>query len=915
VTETASERGGRIVGRETELGALDGFLDPGGPQGAFVLAGEPGIGKSTLWEAGIDLARRRGFRVLSTRGSGAETRLSFAGLIDLLDEVGPEELAGLPSPQVHALEVALLRSVPTGDPPPQAAISFGFLNVVRALAAQQPVLVAVDDVQWLDSASGEAVAFVVRRREGQPLWFLFAKRSRTTSFLERANGPKGLHRLELSVMSIGAIQRLLADRLGLSLSRHVLRRVVESTLGNPLFALELGRMLATRGPLAIGEDVPLPQTVDELLGSRVAALNAPARKLVLAAALGGDLRLSQVAEIAEPAALDEAVGSGVLVVEGDRVRAAHPLYATAAKSGSRLSEQRELHLVLAQHSVDDESRALHLALATDRSDEALATEVAAAAAAAAARGARPASVVLAEHALRLTPPTSPERTERLLALAAYLVTVGELERVTDLLSPELDSLPAGVVRAQALLLLAEGAVTNHEIRRYLADALSEGARDERLRAIALAEIASNDVLALVEGIPDAEKRASEAVETARGVGPEAERIPLNALAWVRSLRGRAVDDLQERFREVSAAAPYLAVSPDRIAAQRLVWRGEVVEARTILTQLLSVSDKRGEPVSYMLQRLHLCELELRAGAWDEATRLLDEWAREGEFLDWPCHDRCRALVAAGRGLSDDTQRLASQAIAQAQRIGIRWDLLEATRARGIGALLTRDLGTARESLGFVWDHVQREGVDEPGVFPVAPDLVEALAELGELEEAQAVTDRLRRLSDEQDHPWGRATTRRCAALVRLAARGDGEEAATALGEAADAYAALGLRFDRARSLLSLGRAERRLKKWGAARSSLEQAAIAFDELGSPGWAEQARAELGRVGGRRRGASGELTPAERRVVELAADGLANKEIAQSLFVTVRTVEDHLKNAYAKLGVRSRTQLARRISERT
>jgi DNA-binding CsgD family transcriptional regulator len=915
VSGTTPELTRPIVGRETELSLLETFLDPAGPQGAFVLTGGPGIGKTTLWEAGIDLARRRGFRVLPTRGSGAETRLSFAGLIDLLDGVGPEELADLPAPQLRAVEVALLRAEPKGDPPPQAAISVGFLNAVRALAAQKPVLIAVDDVQWLDTASAEAVAFVVRRRDGQAVRFLFAKRSRTSSFLERAHGPKGLHRLELAALSLGAIQRLLADRLALSLPRHVLRRVVESTLGNPLFALELGRMLAQRGPLGIGEDVPLPQTVDELLGSRVAALPAPARRLVLAVALGGDLRTSQVAEIGAPAALDAAVASGVLLVDGDWVRPAHPLFATAAKSGARLSEQRELHRALAQLAFDEESRALHLALATDRPDEELAAAVAAAAADASARGARPDAVVLAEHALRLTPPASAERNERLLTLGAYLVQAGELQRVTDLLSPEVDALPPGAVRARALILLSEGGVrSNDEIRRYLVDALSEGAHDVRLRAIVLAEIVSNDVLARVEGIGDAEKRALEAVETGRDAGPEVERIALNALAWARSLRGRPIEDLCERFRDVSDAVPYLAVSPDRIAAQRLVWRGDVVQARAILTRLLSVSDERSEPVSYALQRLHLCELELRAGAWDEATRLLDEWSRDGELLmAWSCYDRCRALLAAGRGLPDETQRLAAEALALAQRTGLYWDVLDALRARGIGALLTRDLKLAEESLGRIWEHVQREGV-EPGVFPVAPDLVEALTELGKWGEAQAVTDRLRRLSEELDHPWGLATTKRCAALVQLASRSDGGEAATELAEAAKAYGALGLRFDRARSLLSLGRAQRRLKKWGAARDSLEQAAAEFDELGSPGWAEQARSERARVGGRRPQATGELTPAERRVVELAADGLANKEIARDLFVSVRTVEVHLKHAYAKLGIRSRTQLARRLSER-
>jgi DNA-binding CsgD family transcriptional regulator len=177
-----------------------------------------------------------------------------------------------------------------------------------------------------------------------------------------------------------------------------------------------------------------------------------------------------------------------------------------------------------------------------------------------------------------------------------------------------------------------------------------------------------------------------------------------------------------------------------------------------------------------------------------------------------------------------------------------------------------------------------------------------------------VTEGLRALSDPSDHPWGRATTTRCAALVRLQAGADGEEAAADLLDAAAAYAELGLPFDRARSLLSLGRAQRRLRKWGAARSALDGAAAEFDALGSPGWAGYARSEAARVGGRRPQQAGGLTPAERRVVELAADGLSNKEIAAALFVSVRTVEVHLKHAYAKLGVRSRAQLARRLPER-
>jgi DNA-binding CsgD family transcriptional regulator len=242
-----------------------------------------------------------------------------------------------------------------------------------------------------------------------------------------------------------------------------------------------------------------------------------------------------------------------------------------------------------------------------------------------------------------------------------------------------------------------------------------------------------------------------------------------------------------------------------------------------------------------------------------------------------------------------------------------WDELESERARGIAALIAPDAARAAEPLRGVWEHTERAGVLEPGVFPVAPELVEALADLGEHDEARAVTARLGELAERQSHPWGRATARRCDAMGRLAAGAYDEEAAEELEGAAVDYEALGLRFDAARSRLVLGRAQRRFKQWGAARASLERAAEAFDAIGSAGWAERARAELARVGARRPRPTGELTPTEERVVELAAEGLANKEIARTLFVTVHTVEVHLSRAYAKLGVRSRSQLAGRLAE--
>jgi DNA-binding NarL/FixJ family response regulator len=905
-----------IVGRELELGVLGEFAGTKQSGGALVLVGGAGVGKTTLWQAGVSVARERGWRVLVARPSGAEAELSFAALIDLCDGVELGLLENVPGPQLAALEVALLRAQPTAVPPEPHAIALGMLNALRALAAGAPVLVAIDDVQWLDRPSAEVLTFVARRLEGQGVSFMLAQRPGRPSELEHALERLGAMHVEVGALSLGATRRLLSERLGLSLSRGTLRRVVESTLGNPLFALELGRVLVERGMPGIGEEISVPDSVEDLLGTRVSALRPAVRLLLVAVALSGDLGMAELAALGSPAAVQDALDGEVLVVEGERVRASHPLLAAVARKHSQPRERRELHHALAGMVVDEELRALHLALATERPDEELATIVAAAAVGASVRGARQDAVQLATHALRLTAPGSPRRGARLLVLAGYLERAGELQRLTDLLEAELGSLPSGSIRGRAWLLLAEGApiVSSDEYERHLDAALAESKDDPGLRAEVLAKKATDMTAACVLRIGEGEAWGLEALAACRGGGFELERRVLYALSWARALRGRPIDELCERFSAASEAPGYIAASPHRVASQRLAWRGKTASAREMMTGLWALADERGEPSSYALLRLHLCELELRVGDWDAASRLLEEWAEssERELLSLPMYERCRALLAAGRGLSGEAERWAAETITRAEAAGVGWDKLEAMRALGMGALLSHEPERAGESLGSVWEHTEREGVTEPGVFPVAPDLVEALTELGEHQAALAVTARVRELADQQQHPWGLVTAQRCAAVIQLASDVDHERAAEALALAADDYQRLGLSFDHARSLLSLGRAQRRVRKWGAARGSLEDAVAAFEQLGSGGWAEEARSELARVGARRPSPTGQLTPTEQRIAELAASGRSNKQIAQELYVTVHTVETHLSHAYAKLGVRSRTQLAGRLS---
>jgi DNA-binding CsgD family transcriptional regulator len=892
---------------------LEAFLRRDDTPRALVLAGGAGIGKTTLWDAGVALARAQGFRVLSARPTDAEAQFSFGALVDLLDEVDTKALRKLPAPQRRALDVALLRAESTGEHPEPQTIAVALLNALRALAARGPLLVAVDDVQWLDPSSAAALTFAARRLGDEAVTFLLSRRSGHASDLVQALGLR-VDELDVGPLSLGAMRRLLAERHGLNLSRHRLRRLVEATLGNPLFALEVGRTLAEQGASATGEELPVPDAVEELLGVRVSRLPTPQRRLLLAIALSADLRASQLAAIADESAFDDAVDAGVLVVDGERVRASHPLLAAAARKHSRPSAWRQLHLELADVVVDDELRARHLALATEGVDAELAATVAAAATGASFRGARREAVELAERALRLTPPQAAEHSERLVELAEHVALPGgDAQRVNDLLAGKLDSLPPGALRVRAWVILIGGVLTHDDdVERYLERALAE-CDDTALRVTVVAELGDNEAITRVRRIREVQSWMEDALPAARSSGPELERKVLYTLAWARGLGGRPIDDLRGRFQ--SRRAPPPLSPPARNGSRVSATSGAASEqARTVLMPELTRADEQGEPGSYALLRLHLCELELRAGEWEAAGGLLDEWGEptERELLPWPMYERCRALHAAGLGLPDEAARLANDAIERSEASGVGWDLLESLRARGITALLAHEPEQAVESLRAVWEHTRREGVDEPGVFPVAPELVEALVALVEHEEALGVTTRLRELSEEQDHPWGLATAKRCAALIELrdAPRYDG--AARELVDAARAYGELGLRFDRARSLRSLGRAERRLKKWAAARKSLEAAAEAFDELGSTGWAEEVRAELERVGGRRPQHESELTPAERRVVELAANGASNKEIAQALFVSVHTVETHLTHSYAKLGVRSRAQLARRLA---
>jgi DNA-binding NarL/FixJ family response regulator len=900
-----------LLGRAAELGEVAGFLAPGLAGRVLVVWGEPGIGKSTVWEAGVGLARSRGFAVLCARASEAEAHLSYAGLADLVEGVGGEVLAGLPVPQRHALEVAVRRSEPDGAPPEPLAVAAGLLGALRLAAGRRPVLVAVDDLPWLDGASADALMFAARRLSDQDVRFLVSRRGGRPAELERVLEPSGVARVELGPLSFGAISGLLAPRLGQPLPRRVARQVFDTSHGNPLFALELGRAVLERGVPEIGAGLPVPTVLGELFGARVGALPPGVRRALLAVALSPGLTGQELAAVADRLAVEDAAAAGALIAEGGRVRAAHPLLAAAAAGRSTSAERRELHLALGAAVGDPVLRARHRALAAPGPDAALAGEVAAAAAAAAARGAVADAAELAGQALRLTPAGADEYDGRLLALARYLIDAGEHARATGLLAVRADALPAGPARAAAYLLLGEGADFLAE-EEYLARAIADSAAAPGLRAQALARQALVLAVGRVERIAEAERIAGEALATASSAGPDAEGRALVALAWARVLRGHGIEDLRARAAGLPpGTASLYDGAVDRPVGVRLAFRGELARAREVFGDLLAAAEQRGEVRLGAVIMLQVCEVELRAGdaaAVARALGELDQWAALEPDVQ-ATGQRVQAALAAVRGNPGDAQALAARVL-QASGPGYQWDRLEAWRAAGVAALLARDPEQAVTSLAAVWQHTQREGVEDPGAFPVAGDLAEALAQTGQFEAAAEVTGRLAGLAAAQQHPWALATADRAAAVVTLAGGYDAAAAAR-LAAAAESYRALGAGWDAARALLVLGRAQRRAKKRAAARESLQAARAGFEQLGCPGWAQAAAAELERVSGRRAAPAGGLTPGERRVAELVAAGLSNKQVAAQLYLSVTTVDTHLRGVYAKLGIRSRNQLARRL----
>jgi DNA-binding CsgD family transcriptional regulator len=917
-----------VVGRDAELGAIERFLDDARARfTALVLEGEPGIGKTTVWREATRRAEERGYRVLSCRPVQAEATLAFASLGDLLAPVGEATVAMLPEPQRVALEVALLQRPASGAVADRRTVGAALTSLLTRLAADAPLLVAIDDVQWLDRPSAAALAFALRRLAQRPVAVLVAER------LEHGGAADALgldlhvaertERLRLGRLTLSGIYHVLHERLGRVFPRPLLQRVMEASGGNPLWALEIARALdeADVRP-SPGEPLPVPSGLTALLRDRVGRLPAPSREALLVVALTAEPSPDLVERaLRRPVtdALERALTAGVVELRGEGIRFSHPLLAAAVSSVTLPERRRALHQRLADLMDDPEQRARHMALGAEAPDETVAAQLEVAAAQALRRGAPEASAELLALACQLTPhQRSDDLARRQLQHAEAVYRAGDTDEAERLLRDLIEHGPPGVLRARALeldarLLWVNGSGDEPAARclQGLAEAGDDVATRARLYAL-LAVVASDAV--------DASRYARAARTLLDELDdPDPEVLAQTLLAFITAEfnLGHGLPSAEvEQALALERVAPVPSVA-DRTSAALgalLKYAGDYDGARHWLEATYRAAIEEGDEGSLPYAVSHFPQLELWTGHWAEAER----WALEHVELAQRTGQQSQrwqalfnvAFVHAHAGQTEEARRAAEEALAVGDAIGDRWALPPVCGVLGFVELSVGEHARAVEQFARA-ERVREElGVRDP--WRGAEDYVEALVAAGEFDTAERVTDELEDRARAFAWPTAIAPALRCRALL-VAARGHLDDAVVALEEALAQHERALVPFSLARTLLVVGQVRRRRRERGAAKAALERAHALFSELGAPLWAARASAELQRVA-IRRGTGAALTPTEQRVAELAAQGRTNREVAEALFISAKTVEANLSRVYRKLGIRSRAELGAKMATR-
>jgi DNA-binding CsgD family transcriptional regulator len=915
-----------VVGRDAELSAIRALVESvSDGAAAVVLEGEAGMGKTTLWSAGVAFADEQSLLVLEARPAESEVALTFCALGDLLHPVLEEALAGLPDAQKRALSRALVLGDDEGPPPDPHAVGIALLNGLRALAETRPVLLAIDDVQWLDPASAGALAFAVRRLRGERVGVLFARRTGVESVLldevARCLPPARSVHVDVGPLDVADLHGIVQEHLGVALPRPLLAEVREASGGNPFYALEIVRMLRRTGTsVEAGHPLPVPESLHELVHSRLLALPPESRQFLLAASAHAHPTLA-VTEAASGVpcgqSLPPALEARIVTLDGDRLRFTHPLLAAGAYETADPLRRAEVHARLAELLERPEARAWQLAASVDEPDEAVATVLEEAAWGVRSLGApRPAALLL-DRARELTPADSREDAVRRAVEAAKLhFESGDSPRAEAQLRDVIAPLEPGPLRARAMVVLARIRLYEapSEAKVLFAQVIEEAGDDRRTLALAHEGSAAYSIW-VFERFDEALWHTDIALALADELGDEAlAGDVLMARLTAETMLGRsAAAATAERALTLQRSATDLRALDQPLAslAEYWIWIDEHARSRDALVELLGRARDVGDENACPWLLCLLGEAERRDGDLEKALELARE-AREAA-------DQSGQPLFSARSLALESAVLAQLGRPEEARQSAR-HAREVNQDRFTGVMAGAAVGHLELSLGTPGNGVAQleelvalvrgEGIVEPGTTHFVTDCVEALIELGRRSDAVELLDWYEGNARRLGRASALANCMRCRGLL-AAQDGDLEAASAAFAEALASRAAVELPLDRGRTLLALGAAQRRAKRRREARATLEEALGIFERIGAALWAERAREEIKRISGRA-ATPGALTPSEQRVAALVAEGKTNREVAAALFLSERTVEGHLSHAFAKLGVRSRTELARALA---
>jgi DNA-binding CsgD family transcriptional regulator len=909
----------RLVGRDSELRSVESVLAAGADNGgALLLIGEAGVGKTALLDAAQEAAEASGTRVIRSAGVQFEADLSYAALNQLLLPLH-EEIERLPKTARDALRVVCGIGDVSAPEPLAIAIANATVALLRAIEADGPVAVIVDDVSWLDRPSATALAFLARRVNGMRVAFFASSRPIGGSFFEHA----GLPEHELRALDEDAAHELLRRRYP-TLALRVRQRVVAEAEGNPLALLELPEMLSS--PQRTSERplpavMPLSHRLESAFASRVNDLPAVTRELLLFAALEGTGSLGTLARGDGTAwQLDDlapAERDRLIRVDDNtrRLKFRHPLIRSAVIESSSVDDRRRAHLALADLLVDKpERRAMHLAHATTEPDEDVAGLVEQAAVMMAARGDGVAAVAALTRAADLSPRRD-DRSRRLGAAAFIGATAtGDFQDVPKLLEqaraadPDFGGSLLAAAAAAYLIMTGDGDVdTAH---RLLVSAIEHRAGDYRTDDEALSSALS--VLGFVcysGGRADLWEPYHTAVAQLEGEVPLdhylTDRIwanPARASAQALQRLDEAIATIDESPEQRNLGTIAItALYADRIAGCReALWRivrgppGESAAAFGINARSLLGADA------------------LAAGRWDEVKRLTDEglelcdaYASNNVSIRHTTFWYLQAMLAAAHGDDDATRSLTNRLTRWAAPRGIGVTVAMAHHALGLAAIGRGDFEEAYRATVAVSPPGELASHVAPALW-VAFDLVEAASRTGRREEAAAHAAALEASNIAAISPRLALVARGSAALVA-----PDDRAATMFEKAISTPGAQQWPFELARVQLMYGEHLRRARRVPEARTQLTSARDCFERLGATPWSTRANHELRASGAVRRAhgdlATGTLTVQEREIASLAAAGLTNKEIAVQLLMSPRTVGAHLYRIFPKLGITSRAAL--------